>query len=105
MSKDVRQKRIMRSGGAVNSEVCALMDVSGSDSIVQLATNDFSMGKKIYWKQISVGMKKRIRYKFNLEDLEVKLHIEILSDTAIFLLLGVLGRGTGQTPRGCTRPP
>ena len=105
MSKDVRQKRIMRSRGAVNSEVCALMDVSGSDSIVQLATNDFSMGKKIYWKQISVGMKKRIRYKFNLEDLEVKLHIEILSDAAIFLLLGVLGRGTGRTPRGCSRPP
>ena len=58
MSKDVRQKRIMRSGGAVNSEVCALMDVSGSDSIVQLATNDFSMGKKIYWKKSALGWRK-----------------------------------------------
>ena len=58
MSKDVRQKRIMRSGGAVNSEVCALMDVSGSDSIVQLATNDFSMGKKIYWKKSVLGWRK-----------------------------------------------
>ena len=55
MSKDVRQNRIMRSRGAVNSEVCALMDVSGSDSIVQLATNDFSMGKKIYWKKSVLG--------------------------------------------------
>ena len=81
------------------------MDVSGSDSIVQLATNDFSMGKKIYWKKSVLGWRKNTIYKFNLEDLEVKLHIEILSDTAIFLLLGVLGRGTGQTPRGCTRPP
>ena len=64
VSKDVRQKRIMRSGGAVNSEVCALMDVSGSDSIVQLATNDFSMGKKIYWKKSVLGWRKE--YDTNL---------------------------------------
>merc|ERR1711978_24805 len=50
------------------------------------------MGKKIYGEKISVGMEKRIRYKFILEHhLEVKLHIEILSDAAIFLLLGILG--------------
>ena len=36
-------------------------------------------------------MEKRIRYKFILEHLEVKFHIEILSDAAIFLLLGILG--------------
>merc|ERR1712197_70973 len=49
------------------------------------------MGKKIYGEKISVGMEKRIRYKFILEHLEVKLHIEILSDAAIFLLLRILG--------------
>ena len=54
----------MRSGGAVNSKVCALLDAAGPDSIVQLAKNDFSMGKKIYGEKISVGMEKRIRYKF-----------------------------------------
>ena len=92
VSKDVRQHRIMRSGGAVNSKVCALLYAAGPDSIVQqLAKNDFSMGKKIYGEKISVGMEKRIRYKFILEHLEVKLHIEILSDAAIFLLLGILG--------------
>ena len=58
------------------------------------------IGKNQCWD----GEKNTI-YKFNLEDLEVKLHIEILSDAAIFLLLGVLGRGTGRTPRGCSRPP
>ena len=63
------------------------------------------MGKKIYWKKSVLGWRKEYDIQINLEDLEVKLHIEILSDTAIFLLLGVLGRGTGQTPRGCTRPP
>ena len=36
-------------------------------------------------------MEKRIRYKFIFEHLKVKLHIEILSDAAIFLLLGILG--------------
>ena len=82
----------MRSGGAVNSKVCALLYAAGPDSIVQqLAKNDFSMGKKIYGEKISVGMEKRIRYKFILEHLEVKFHIEILSDAAIFLLLGILG--------------
>ena len=92
VSKDVRQHRIMRSGGAVNSKVCALLYAAGPDSIVQqLAKNDFSMGKKIYGEKISVGTEKRIRYKFILEHLEVKLHIEILSDAAIFLLLGILG--------------
>ena len=91
VSKDVRQHRIMRSGGAVNSKVCALLDAAGPDSIVQLAKNDFSMGKKIYGEKISVGMEKRIRYKFIFEHLKVKLHIEILSDAAIFLLLGILG--------------
>ena len=91
VSKDVRQHRIMRSGGAVNSKVCALLDAAGPDSIVQLAKNDFSMGKKIYGEKISVGTEKRIQYKFILEHLEVKLHIEILSDAAIFLLLGILG--------------
>merc|ERR1711978_69040 len=49
------------------------------------------MGKKIYGEKISVGMEKRIRYKFIFEHLKVKLHIEILSDAAIFLLLGILG--------------
>ena len=92
VSKDVRQHRIMRSGGAVNSKVCALLYAAGPDSIVQqLAKNDFSMGKKIYGEKISVGMEKRIRYKFIFEHLKVKLHIEILSDAAIFLLLGILG--------------
>ena len=92
VSKDVRQHRIMRSGGAVNSKVCALLYAAGPDSIVQqLAKNDFSMGKKIYGEKISVGTEKRIRYKFILEHLEVKLHIEILSDAAIFLLLRILG--------------
>ena len=92
VSKDVRQHRIMRSGGAVNSKVCALLYAAGPDSIVQqLAKNDFSMGKKVYGEKISVGMEKRIRYKFILEHLEVKLHIEILSDAAIFLLLRILG--------------
>ena len=91
VSKDVRQHRIMRSRGAVNSKVCALLDAAGPDSIVQLAKNDFSMGKKIYGEKISVGMEKRIRYKFILEHLEVKYNIEILSDAAIFLLLGILG--------------
>ena len=92
VSKDVRQHRIMRSGGAVNSKVCALLYAAGPDSIVQqLAKNDFSMGKKIYGEKISVGTEKRIRYKFILEHLEVKFHIEILSDAAIFLLLGILG--------------
>merc|ERR1712155_279822 len=49
------------------------------------------MGKKIYGEKISVGMEKRIRYKFIFQHLKVKLHIEILSDAAIFLLLGILG--------------
>ena len=44
------------------------------------------IGKNQCWD----GEKNTI-YKFNLEDLEVKLHIEILSDAAIFLLLRILG--------------
>ena len=64
VSKDVRQHRIMRSGGAVNSKVCALLYAAGPDSIVQLAKNDFSMGKKIYWKKSVLGWRKE--YDTNL---------------------------------------